>query len=123
MVGLGIVYEAAEGDVVAEEWGMAHQNEVLAGPGHGHIELAVDDGTIAWVHVFIVGEEGKLVLLLCRETVDDDITLAALVTLDGVDADVVQHRYMVGIDGLTDGRDLIAVRHNDTHGMRCRESI
>ena len=52
--------------------------------------------------------------MLGRETIDDIVALATLVTFNGVDRDVVQLRNAQAVDSSTHGSNLIAVRHNDT---------
>ena len=55
------------------------------GTGDGYVQLAVDDGSVFYETV--AGKEIELPDVLDGETVDDDISLAALVPLYGIDTD------------------------------------
>ena len=83
---------------------------MLARTRHGHVELAVNHLVSTFVNVFVVGKEEQLIFMLGRETIDDIVALATLVTFNGVDRDVVQLRNAQAVDSSTHGSNLIAVR-------------
>ena len=76
-----MVWGSAQHQLVAE------QHQLLPGPREGHVQLAVN------LAAFIGrNHELELVLVVAAKTHDDNVALAALVALHGVDADLGQGR-------------------------------
>ena len=106
-----------EGDG-AKQWGIACDKEIFTRSGHGNVQLAVDDLVV--LHEGCFREKTQLIGSLYGKTIDDVVTLASLITLDRVDGDL--HKWVLwllkqGRQLLANGRDLIAVWHNDANGF------
>ncbi len=85
------------------------------GSGDGDVQLAVDDGSV--FHKTVAGKEVELPDVLDGETVDDDITLTALIALHGIDADLLQFRNAQLFDAFAHHGYLVAVRYDDAHRL------
>ena len=72
--------------VLAEQVGIADDEELFLGSGDGYIEFTVDDFTICQSGRY--GKYLQLVRLADGGTEDDDVALATLVPLYGVDGDI-----------------------------------
>ena len=83
---LHIVEQAGKEGIEAEGGFMTGEDELAPCAGEGHIELAVHFTTL--LSHTVGGQEIELVTVGDGEAVDDDVALAPLITLDGVDADV-----------------------------------
>ena len=94
-LGTHIIEKIGESDVHIEQHGVAYENEIQTGAGESHVQLAVDYHAVLLKHV--VGEEVELVGLLDCKTIDDEVALTALITLHGVDGDVVQARDAISV--------------------------
>ena len=55
--------------------------------------------------------------VLYRKSIDDIIPLAALEALHRVDTDIVQRADAILVNGIADGRYLIAVWHDDSNAL------
>ena len=105
-----------ESEIVREQFGVADHQQVLLRPRHGHVELAVDHRAIR-VLEDVVRQEVQLVIFLDREAIDDVFPLGALITLHRVDRNIVQGLDAVFVDRVADGRDLVPVGNDHTHGL------
>ena len=108
-----ILQELAEEGRGGERAHVTREDELLAGPREGDVELAVNGVTV--LDERVGREEVELIRLLDGERIDDDVALGALVTLYGVDTDGVEIGDAEALNLLTDHRYLVAVRHDDTH--------
>ena len=101
---------------MAEEVGTAHDDGLQAGSGEGNIEFAVDEGAV------IIGEGGggeevELVAVSYAKAIDDNVTLAALITLYGVDAHLSQGLNIVLLQSQTDERYLMTIGDDDSNSF------
>ena len=133
---LGEVDESAERLVLSQHLWVAHHQHVQTGARHGYVQLAVDAHGVLLERV--VREEVELVALSHGEAVDDIVALRTLVALHGVDGDVVElvalrfsllsvgvavHRAVGSVDGAAYRGNLVAVGHDDAHGLRLVEAV
>ena len=105
LVTLHLLHQGTVVGVGGEYAGDADDEELLAGTGDGDIELAVDG--VAFSRVVCLGGDGLYdELHLCGlgdgSAVDDDVSLATLVALYGVDADTF------GVEGHVEGGEVVA---------------
>ena len=105
-----------ESEIVREQFGVADHQQVLLRPRHSHVELAVDHRAIRILED-VVRQEVQLVIFLDREAIDDVFPLGALITLHRVDRNIVQGLDAVFVDRVADGRDLVPVGNDHTHGL------
>ena len=101
---------------MAEEVGTAHDDGLQAGSGEGNIEFAVDEGAV------IIGEGGggeevELVAVGYAKAIDDNVTLAALIALYGVDAHLSQGLNIVLLQSQTDERYLMTIGDDDSNSF------
>ena len=84
------LYELSKDGILTEYGGAARHEQLLAGTGHGDVELAVDGASIL---IKAVGtEEVELIRMADGKRVDDDVALRALIAFDGINADVKKLR-------------------------------
>ena len=110
-----ILQELAEEGRGGERAHVTREDELLAGPREGDVELAVNGVTV--LDERVGREEVELIRLLDGERIDDDVALRALISLHGVDADGVEPGDAEPLYLLSDHRDLVAVRHDDAHRL------
>ena len=79
------INEFLEDRILTEQGAATQQKHLFTGAGEGHVQFAVDN--VAVLREGVVGKEIQLVFVLDGETIDDDIALAALVPLHGVNGD------------------------------------
>ena len=111
-----VIHELTEEGDVSEEVGTPHDDGLQAGSGEGNIEFAVDEGAV------IIGEGGggeeiELVAAGYAKAVNDDVALAALITLYCVDAHLSQGLNIVSLQCLTDERYLMAIGDDDSNSF------
>ena len=87
---------------------------MFARASHRNIQLSVYRDAPVIEHIRY--EEIQLILPLYRKAINNDVTLATLKTLNGVDSDVMQYGNTLIINGFTHGSNLIAIRNDDTNG-------
>ena len=114
-LGAGVLHQLAEGGVVGQQLRVAHQGELEPCTGHGHVELAVYPRPFLFEGV--AAEEVELPALLDGETIYDVVPLAALESLYSIDADIVQLADAVLVNGIADGRNLVAVGYDDAYAL------
>ena len=101
--------------VLAQNVGISDEHEVQTCTRHRHVQLTVNHHSVLLEDV--VGEEVQLVRLLYGEAIDDIVALAALISLHGVDGDVMENADAVAVDGSAYGGYLVAIRHNYAHRL------
>ena len=101
--------------IIAQYLCIARHNHLFPGSGNGDIQLAVDDGSV--FHKAVAGKKIELPDVLDGETVDDDITLTALIALHGVDADLFQFRNAQLFDAFAHHGYLVAIGYDDAHRL------
>ena len=107
--------------VLAQNVGISDEHEVQTCTSHRHVQLTVNHHSVLFEDV--VGEEVQLVRLLYGETIDDIVALAALISLHGVDGDVMENADAVAVDGSAYGGYLVAIRHNYAHRLAFVKSV
>ena len=102
-----------ENGIVVQYCLISNNDHLPSGAREGNVKLAVDLASV--FQKVVGGEEVELVTVLDGERVDDDVALAALIALHGIDADPAQQRITRLFEQTAHHRDLIAVGHNDSH--------
>lgn len=92
---------------------VADEDELLAGTGDSHVELAVDEMAIGFDGL---REDGKLPGGMNDGGKDDDVALRTLKTLYGVDGDVLVVRHLKRGKSAADEGDLTTEGNDDTEG-------
>ena len=108
-----VLHQLVEGDVGPEDMRIARQQQLLAGAGQCHIQLAVNQ-EIAFLKR-IGRKEVELAEILYGKRIDDNVALAALVAFHRVDGDVLQGRQLEARNLFSYHGNLVAVGHDDTY--------
>ena len=116
------LHELGEREVVGQQRRITDHEQMLLGTRHGHIQFPVDNAAVE-IFKHVIREEFQLIVFLYGKAVDDVLPLRTLVAFDGVDGDVVQDADAVMVDGLTNGSNLIPVRHDDANGCSHIEAM
>ena len=108
-------YEFLENGILFEDWSATRHDHLLPCPRDGYIEFAVDD--VAIFLETIGSKEVELIAMLDCKRIDDDVTLAALIALHGVDADLFEAGDAEFFYLFSNHGNLIAIGNDDTHGL------
>ena len=121
-----VFQQFVERDIGPENMWVASQQQLLAGAGQGHVQLAVyQEGTF----LKCIGcQKIELTEILYGKRIDNHIPLAALVTFHCVDGDVQQGGQLEAGYFFPNHGNLVAVGHDDAHRpvgveMRLRQSV
>ena len=115
---LDVVDEVFEQGVGAQDGFVSSEDEALAGACECDVQLAVDNAAVLLEAVG--GEEIELVAVADGERVDDDVALGTLVTLYGVDADVLEFGDAELLNLVAYHGYLVAIGDNDANGGTAR---
>ena len=100
---------------------MTNKNEMLTCTSHGHIELRINDDTI--FDKVVGSKELELIAMLYSKAIDDDISLATLITLYCINGDIMELRYTMTVYGVSHCSYLVAIWYNHTYSGLRREGI
>ena len=112
---LQIHQQFVECEVLHQNVGIAHHEQLQSGTCHGYIQFAVNHHSV--FHEHVIGEEVELIVLLHSESVDYVVALTALVSLHRVDSYVVQYVDAMLVDGAAHSSNLVAVGHDYSYGL------
>ena len=99
--------------VTADDSAVSRYYQLVARPRECHVQFAVDGHSIFLKAVG--GEEIELIWILNGERINNDITLRTLITLHGIDGNLLQWRYAQRHSYL------VAIGHDDAHRLLRRE--